>query len=60
MAWFVLDALQLDNWLAFFVTAAVYSIVYFVLAYLFMLNGYERDLIQVPIKKVLRKLKTLK
>jgi O-antigen/teichoic acid export membrane protein len=59
-AWFVLDALQLDNWLAFFGTAAVYSIVYFVLAYLFMLNGYERDLIQVPIKKVLRKLKTLK
>lgn len=59
-AWFVLDFFQVDNWLVFFGAAVVYSVVYFTLAYWFMMNRYERDIIQVPVKKVLRKLKILK
>lgn len=56
-AWFVLDALTVDSWIEFFTAAAVYSVVYFALAYRFMMNQYERDTIMVPVKKVLRKLR---
>lgn len=59
-AWLVLDAIVIDSWLAFFAAAAGYSIVYFVLAYRFMMNQYERDTVMVPVKKLLRKLKILK
>lgn len=60
VAWFALDALTLDGWIEFFAAAAVYSVVYFSLAYRFMMNQYERDTIMVPVKKVLRKLRILK
>lgn len=60
IAWFVLDRLPLDNWLTFFCAAAVYTAVYFLLAYRFMMNPYERDIVMVPLKKILRKLKILK
>ena len=59
-AWFVLDFLQVDSWPIFFGAAVVYSVVYFALAYWFMTNQYERDIIRVPVKQVLRKLKILK
>lgn len=59
-AWFVLDALAVDSWIEFFAAAAVYSVVYFALAYRFMMNQYERDTIMVPVKKTLRKLRILK
>ena len=60
IAWFVLDRLPLDNWLTFFCAAAVYTAVYFLLAYRFMMDPYERDIVMVPIQKILRKLKILK
>lgn len=56
IAWFVLDRMSVDSWLVFFAAAAVYSVIYFALAYGFMLNESERDLIRVPLKKVLSKL----
>ncbi len=59
-AWFVLDGLAVDSWLAFFTYAAAYTVVYFLLAYGFMMNPYERDIVLVPVKKVLRKLRILK
>ena len=59
-AWFILDMLQLNSWLAFFSAAAVYTVIYIALAYLFMMDGYERNLVQEPVKKILRKLKLLK
>lgn len=59
-AWFLLDRLVLNNWLVFFAAAAVYSVVYFALAYRFMMNRYEREIVKAPMKKVLQKLKILK
>lgn len=59
-AWFALDALTMDNWLVFFIAATLYTVVYFILAYCFMMNQYERDTVMVPVKKVLRKLRILK
>ena len=56
-AWFVLDRLSVDSWLIFFAAAAVYTAVYFALAYVFMLNPSERDLIREPLTRVLKKRK---
>ena len=58
--WFVLDRLTVNGWLTFFAAAAVYSVVYFTLAYVFMLNQSERELIRGPLQKILKKLKRSK
>lgn len=54
--WFILNAIPINNWLVFFLLAAAYTVIYFPLAYRFMMNQYERDTIMVPVKKILRKL----
>ena len=59
-AWFALDALTIAGWLSFFGCAAVYTVVYFLLAYRFMMNQYERDILMVPVRKVLTKFRNLK
>ena len=59
-AWYVLGMVSLDTWLSFFGWAAVYTVVYFLLAYRFMMNQYERDVLMVPVKKLLRKFRILK
>lgn len=58
--WFLLNALSVNSWLIFFLLATVYTAIYFLLAYRFMMNQYERDIIMVPVKKILRKLRLLK
>lgn len=60
VAWFAVDALGADSWPGFFAAAAVYTLVYFALAYRFMMNDYERDVVAVPVKKILRKMKLMK
>ena len=60
VGWFVLNSMNVDSWLLFFTLAAAYSFMYIPLAYLFMMNQYERDLIRVPVTKVLRRLRLLK
>jgi O-antigen/teichoic acid export membrane protein len=59
-SWFVVERLPMDNWLVFFGAAAVYTVVYSLMAYFFMMNSYEKDIVRAPLKKVLRKLKLLK
>lgn len=54
--WFLLNALSVNSWLVFFLLAIVYTAIYFLLSYRFMMNQYEKDTIMVPVKKVLRKL----
>lgn len=58
--WFLLNTISINNWLVFFLLAAVYTAIYFLSAYRFMMNQYERDIIMVPVKKILRKLRLLK
>jgi O-antigen/teichoic acid export membrane protein len=60
IAWFALDRITVDSWLIFFGLAAVYSVVYFLLAYRFMMNEYERQIITKPLEKILRKLRLIK
>ena len=54
--WFLLDAIAVDSLLIFLVLAVIYSVMYFLLAYRFMMNAYERNLILAPMVSVLRKL----
>lgn len=54
--WFLLDAIAVDSLLIFLVLAVIYSVMYFLLAYRFMMNTYERNLILAPMVSVLRKL----
>lgn len=55
-AWFWMDCRTVDHWGAFFGWAAVYTVLYGVLSYFFMMNRYERDLCLTPVKKVVEKL----
>lgn len=54
--WLILDQIQINSWLVFFALATVYTIMYLPLAYRFMMNQYERDMVMVPVQKILRKL----
>lgn len=54
--WILLEVIAVSNWIVFFGLAAVYSIMYFVLAYLFMMNDYERSILSSPMKKLYKKL----
>lgn len=54
--WFLLDAIAVDSLIKFLVLAVIYTVMYFLLAYRFMMNAYERNLIVVPMVSVLRKL----
>ena len=58
--WFLLDQIPINNWLIFFALAAAYTLMYIPLAYRFMMNQYERDIIMVPVKMLLRKLRLMK
>ena len=58
-AWFLLDWFIINSWIKFFSYALVYSIVYFILSYVFMMNNYEKGIMLAPLLKfkklVLRK-----
>lgn len=55
--WFILDGVVFTGWLMFLAYAMVYSVLYAVLAYFFMMNRYEKDLLVGPIKKIFKKTK---
>ena len=55
-AWPFASMIHLDSWLTFFLCAIAYTAVYFPLAYRFMMNRYEKDIILVPLKKIAAKL----
>lgn len=57
IGWFALNWLDIQSWLAFFALAASYTVVYWLLAYRFMMNDYEKDFIKTPLRKVMSRLK---
>lgn len=54
--WFLLEAMLISGWGSFFAMAIVYTVLYFLLAYRFMMNDYERDMIRGPVKRLLQRL----
>lgn len=57
--WFLLDAISVSSWGRFLLLAVAYSVLYFILAYRFMMNHYERNFIVVPIKTLLGKIQRI-
>lgn len=53
--WFLLDGVRFSSWWMFLGLAVLYTVIYAVLAYFFMMNGYERNLLLGPVKKVFQK-----
>lgn len=53
IGWFALNWLDIQSWLAFFALAASYTVVYWLLAYRFMMNDYEKSFITVPMSKMI-------
>lgn len=49
--------IDFGNWIVFFAGILVFTGVYVVLVYRFSMNGYERDLITGPVKKVMKIMK---
>ena len=56
--WFLLDHLNVGNWIIFFCLAAAYTIVYWVLAYFFMMNEYEKSFVKGAFTKITLGLKS--
>lgn len=55
--WYLgLEKIDITNWGIFFALAAVYTGLYLLLSYFFMMNGYERDVITAPFKKIVQKI----
>lgn len=54
--WLLLDSISVTSWFRFFSLAIIYSVMYFVLAYKFMMNKYEKTLFFAPILKIRNKL----
>lgn len=61
-AWHILEVLQMDSWVEFFAYAVVYTLIYFLLSYRFVMNEYERNtffgLVENVIRRVSRGRKT--
>lgn len=52
IGWFAIENLNVINWLTFFSLAAVYSVIYWILSYFFMMNRYEKSMINGVFSKL--------
>ena len=52
VGWIVLDKIVIGSWLIFFALAVVYAVIYWILAYFFMMNDYEKTFIKGPVSKI--------
>lgn len=57
VGWFVLEHISVSNWAVFLGLAVIYSLVYWALAYHFMMDRYEQDLVRKPFIKIFYHLK---
>lgn len=57
LGWFCVNQFFIGNWISFLMLAIAYSIIYFVVAYMFMMNSYERSTLLSPLKKIMDRVK---
>lgn len=53
---FMKFAVSLDNWITFFAGVIVYTAIYCLGMYRLSMNDYEKDVIRVPLRKVIHKI----
>lgn len=46
-----------DNWVEFFIGVALFTVIYVLLMYVFVMNDYEKDFIRKPFMKMISKIK---
>ncbi len=56
-AWVALSYISITNWFIFFAAAAIYTVIYFLLAYRFMMNAYEREFVKSFVMSLRAKLR---
>lgn len=52
---FLVNRYPLNNWMVFFAGVAVYTLIYAIVMYCFVMNNYEKDIIRKPIDKLIRR-----
>lgn len=45
----------LDNWLSFLISVVIYSLIYCVVMYNFILNQYEKDVVRKPLQAIIKR-----
>lgn len=56
----LLNYFEINDWKHLLLFVAVYTVLYSVLSWVFAMNNYEKDVVRVPIKKIVNKLKRTK
>ena len=54
---YVVSKLGIHSWLSFLIAAIIYTILYYLCAYGFMMNAYERELFTGFFAKIFNKIK---
>lgn len=54
---FLVERIPMNNWMVFFAGVAVYTLIYAIAMYCFVMNNYERDIIRKPVTKLIRRLR---
>lgn len=54
---FVLKFIELNNWLTLLIGIGVYTLIFAVLSWLFVMNDYEKDIFRKPIISIMKKFK---
>lgn len=49
----------IDNWVSFLIGVVIFTVIYSILMYCFVMNEYEKDIIRKPLKKLLKMRKAL-
>ena len=58
LAFVVLKYVHLTNWLTLGIGVTIYAVLYLIIAYLLIMNRYEKDLLIKPITKIMKKLRS--
>ena len=48
------------NWVTFFIGVVIYTVIFLVINWLFIMNNYEKDIFRIPIKNMINKLRKKK
>lgn len=57
LGWWLNQYITTEKWLVLIAKIAIYTLIYSILAWFFLMNQYEKNLVKEPVKKVAKKFK---